>query len=202
MDPGRTEYWHDLGLAYVGASRWRDAASAFERTVQLAPWDARNIADLLQTQEVLAQNGDNSARARVPQLADQVVAADPNHPDAQFSRALAMQFIGNYAEALRSVQRALTLAPNAQVGQWYVTAGQVYVALGRPSEAVDVTRRGLTVVHATASVLAIRIELARDLLANRQAREALQEIDAVLAADPRNAAAQQVRSQIQAALAQ
>ncbi len=197
-DPGRAEYWHQLGFAYIGAQRWRDAAFALEHAVQLAPWDSRNISDLIQTQLILARDGDAAARRRALELADAVVRADPNYPAAQFSRAVVMQFTGNDAEALRAIERAMILQPGSRNEQWYVMATQLYVAAGRPADGVDVARRALTIVGPTVS---LRIELARALVATGQLQDALTQVDAILATEPANATAQELRAQIQLAMA-
>src|SRR5206468_12058506 len=72
-DPGRAEYWHDLGLAYVGALRWSDASTAFDHASRLAPYDARNISDMARAQLLLVGAGDPSARAKAVELGDRAV---------------------------------------------------------------------------------------------------------------------------------
>jgi Tfp pilus assembly protein PilF len=196
VDPNRAEYWHLLGLAYVSGGRWRDAAAAFDRAVRLAPWDLRNIGDLVQTQILLARDGDAAARVRAEQLVNEAVRRDPNYPDAQYTRAVVMQFIGNAPEALSSIERALTLSPQTTNAQLYVVATQSYVAVGRAEDGVRVARLGLSVTDSPQ----IRIELARALLASGRAGEALAEVDKVLAAEPGNAPAQRLRSEITAAI--
>jgi O-antigen ligase/tetratricopeptide (TPR) repeat protein len=195
-DPGRAEYWQKLGLAYVADVKWRDAAKALERAVALAPWDVRYSDDLAQTQLVLANDGDAAARARAVQLVNDTVRRDPNYPDAQFTRALVMQFVGNIPEGIRSIERALTLSPHATNATWYVVATQLYVAAGRAGDGVRVAQNGLLVVESPQ----IRIELARALLANGQAQEALVQVDRVLATEPGNAIAQRLRVEILAAI--
>src|SRR5207249_12266406 len=112
-DPGRAQYWSGLGLAYVAGSRWREASAAFDQARKLAPYDIRNTGDLAAVQMILASSGDTIARMRALQLADQAIAIDANNPGAHLIRATVMQFTGNLAEALRSVERALALDPHS-----------------------------------------------------------------------------------------
>jgi Tfp pilus assembly protein PilF len=195
-DPNRAEYWHQLGFAYVSGGRWRDAAASFDRAVRLAPWDLRNIGDLVQTQILLARDGDAAARVRAEQLVNEAVRRDPNYPDAQYTRAVVMQFIGDAPEALSSIERALTLSPRTTNAQWYVVALQLYVAAGRAEDGIRAAREGLFMVDSPQ----IRIELARALLVAGRAQEALVEVDRVLAAEPGNTAAQRLRFEILAAI--
>jgi tetratricopeptide (TPR) repeat protein len=199
-DSGRAEYWHRLGLAYVGGDRWRDAGGALERALLLAPWDVRLINDLVQTQLVLGRDGDSIARARALQLADDGVRRDPNYPPIHFTRAVVMQFTGNVPEAIRSIERAFALDPNSRNAQWYIVATQLYVAAGRPADGVRVARQGLGIAGSARSALQLRIELARALVAGGQAKDALVEVNNVLAVEPGNAAAQRLRSEIQLAM--
>lgn len=196
-DPGRADYLHDLGLAYIGAQRWRDASTAFERALAAAPWDVRVMGDLMKVELVLAQGGDQNARARALELADEVVRIDPNHADVQIGRATVLQGLGNNEGALQSVERAFALYPQSLIESWYVMATQLYVSVGRPGDGVAIAERGIRVLGQTVS---LRLELARALLASGRPQDALAQVDAILAADPNNGNAKQLRTQIQSAL--
>jgi O-antigen ligase/cytochrome c-type biogenesis protein CcmH/NrfG len=195
-DQGRSEYWQRLGLAYVAGARWREAASALERAIALAPWDVRSYSDLVATHLVLANAGDAGARARALQLVDEAVSRDPNYPTAHFTRAVVMQFSGNVSEGVRSIERALALSPRTTNAQWYVVATQLYVGAGRAADGVRVAQGGLLFVESPQ----IRIELARALLAMGQAQEALIQVESVLAVQPANTIAQRLRLQILAVI--
>jgi tetratricopeptide (TPR) repeat protein len=195
-DPGRAEYWQRLGLAYVAATRWGEAANALERAVALAPWDVRMSSDLVQTQLILANSGDIAARLRAIQLADDAVGRDRNYPPAHYMRAVVMQFTGNVPEGLRSIERALALSPRTTNARWYVVATQLLVAAGRATDGVGVAEGGLRIVESHL----IRIELARALLASGRPQEALAQVESVLAVEPGNAPAQLLRDQILATI--
>ena len=196
-DPRRGAYWDTLGLAYVSADRAGDAVSAFRRASDLAPYDYRYSGDLARAYAQAFQKGDASAAPRARQVAERVVAVDPNNPLTHLTRAVVMQVTGDLTEALRSADRALELdqSNNREI---YLTETQVLIGLGRPSDAVDVAGRGLARIPDPRNQVPLRVELARALALNGQLTEALKEIEAALAIQPSYAPAQQLRAQIQA----
>jgi O-antigen ligase/Flp pilus assembly protein TadD len=195
-DPSRGEYWHTLGLAYVATARWRDAATAFGRSVDLQPYNSSYIGDLAQVQLVLANGGDSAARARAVELADDAVRTDPNNPRAHLTRAGVMQATGNVPEALRSVQRAIVLDPQSTNPALYVAACQVFTASGRASECVLLARQGLALIGETNQSISLRLELARALVATGQRAEALAELDVALRIRPNDPTVERLRSEI------
>ncbi|MGH3118465.1 MAG: O-antigen ligase family protein, partial [Gaiellales bacterium] len=198
-DGRRAEYWDTLGLAYVSADSFRDAAAAFERASELAPYDVRYHGDLARAYVFLIQRGDATYTTRARDVAERAVAIDPNNPLANHTRAIVMQVTGDLPEALKSVERALALdqSNNREI---LLTATQVLFRLGRFPDAVAMARHGITRIPNPVNQVQIRTELARALAANGQLSEALREIDAALAIQPNQPSAQQVRAQIIAAL--
>lgn len=74
-------------LAYASASRWREAASAFERARLLAPYDIKYAGD-----EASARStGDVAARGAALGLGDDVIRIDPHNPRAHIIRATVRQ---------------------------------------------------------------------------------------------------------------
>jgi O-antigen ligase len=198
LDPGRAEYWHRLGLAYAAGARFREAGSSFERALQLAPYDVRYLGDLVVSQLLLADAGDSGSRSRALDLAERGVRTDANNPDAHLIRAAARQFVKDLPEALRSVERALSLSPGSRKERLYVTAAQIYIDSGRPADAVRVTREGLAILGTTVRTVPIRYELARALSASGQPSEALSELEIVLTLQPNHAEAQRLQAAIRA----
>jgi O-antigen ligase/tetratricopeptide (TPR) repeat protein len=198
-DGRRADYWDTLGLAYVSADRFRDAAAAFERASDLAPYDVRFYGDLARAYAFLIQRGDTTYIARAREVADRAVATDPNNPLANQTRAVVMHVTGDLPEALKSVERALALdqTNNKEI---YLTATQVLIRLGRLADATAMARQGIARIPDPRDQVQLRIELARALAANGQLSEALTEIDAVLAIQPNQPTAQQLRAQIRAGL--
>lgn len=199
-DPGRAEYWHGLGLAYVGANRLVDATVAFDRASRLAPYDVRYIGDQARALLILARNGDATARGKAIDLSERAIRTDPNHPDAQLTRAVVMQGTGNLPEALRSVQRALALDPQSRNVALWVTATQVRLESGSPTDAIRIARQGLGILGTSRGTIPLRIELARALVAIGQPLEALKELDLALSIQPNEPSVERLRAQISASL--
>jgi O-antigen ligase/Flp pilus assembly protein TadD len=197
-DSLRPQYWDTLGLAYVSADRMGDAARAFEHASTLAPYDVRYDGDLARALAVMAQRGDKSSADRSRVVAERAIRIDPNNPRAHETRAIVMQFTGDLPEALKSVERAVALDPQSDNSALYVTAAQIYTASGRATDAIRIARKGLTILYPPIRSVELRIELARALVAAAQPSNAVLELDAALAIQPQNQAAQQLRAQIQA----
>jgi len=206
LDSLRPQYWDTLGLAYVSSGRVGDAVSAFGHASNLAPYDVRYGGDLARALALQAQRGDKTSAVRATEVADRVVRTDPNNPLAQQTRAVVMQFTDNLPEALKSSQRAIALDRTSEVGyttnlDFYITGLQVLNALGRPLDAVTLARASIAKAPNPASEASLRLELARALMASGQLNEALTEVDRVLALQPGQPAAQELRAQVLAALA-
>ena len=197
LDGLRAYYWDTLGLAYISADRSLDAASAFERASQLAPYDVRFSGDLARAYVQLVQRGESKYKERARQAAESSVRMDPNNPRANLTRALVMAVIGDLPEAAKSVERALALDPHSTNLDLYLAAAQIYGASGRQQDAIFIARIATTNFSVQVT-LPIRIELARALAATGQRAEALMEIDTVLAITPNDPVALQLRSQIRA----
>jgi O-antigen ligase/tetratricopeptide (TPR) repeat protein len=200
-DPRRPEYWDGLGLAYIAAQRTTDAIGAFDRAAGLAPYNATFLGDLASANLLLAQSGDSSAGGRAREVAERVVRADPNNPQAHLTRAVVMQVTGDMSAALDSVQRALALDPASTNAHLYTTATQVLLANSRPSEAISVARRAIAILGASQDAFQIYVDLARAFAALGQRAEAIATLDAALKIRPGDPEALQLRSQISASMA-
>jgi cytochrome c-type biogenesis protein CcmH/NrfG len=199
-DPGRSVYWHYLGLTYIAGARWNDAIVALERAVKLAPYDVRPMGDLARAHLVLGSRGDDKERKAAVAAAETAVEIDPNSPHAQLTRAVVMQATGDLGAANRAAERALFLDPNSTNIRLWITATQVKIALGRAPEAVATARQGLAILGRFRSSADLRYELARALVLDNQPLEALKELDIALGMQP-SEAAERLRMQIRAGLA-
>jgi tetratricopeptide (TPR) repeat protein len=204
-DSLRPQYWHTLGLAFVSANRFGDAVTAFERASTLASYDVRYDGDLARALAILAQRGDKVSAVRARDVVDRVIRTDPNNPLAYQTRAVTLQFTGELSEALKSSERAIALDRTNSAGyttnpEIYVTAVQLLNALGRSSEAIVVARRGVAKLPGNPSSVPLRLELARSLGANGQLADALTEVEIAIALQPNDSNAQQLRTQLRAAL--
>jgi O-antigen ligase/tetratricopeptide (TPR) repeat protein len=199
-DPRRPEYWDALGLAYVGGDRLKEAASAFDQAMQLAPYNVRYHGNLARAYVVLFQRGDLAAGTRARDVAERAVRADPNNPLANLTRAIVMQVTGDLPAALTSAERALALDPVSNNADLYLTTTQVLIGTGRDADAVAMARRAIGTLANAQRTVPIRVELARALAMSGRAAEALVEIDAALSIRPNDPAALQLRSQIRASM--
>ena len=160
----------------------------------------RYYGDLARAYVVLIQRGDKTLVSPARDIAERVVRVDPNNPLANQTRAVVMMITNDLPEALKSVERALALdkSNNAEI---YLTKTQVLSGLGRPADAIASARFGITRIPNPLNQIQIRIELVRALVANGQLSDALTEVNALLGIQPNQPAAQQLKNQIQAALA-
>jgi tetratricopeptide (TPR) repeat protein len=172
-----------------------EAAAAFEQAVKLQPYSVRMLGQLARAYAVLAQRGDRTASDRAREVAERLARLDPNNERSHQTRALVMQVTGNLPEAVRSIERAFAIAPQSGNAALYVTASQVYLASGRVDDAIQVARQGTVLVSPLPSV-DIRVELARDLSAKGQQKEALAVLDEALLIQPGHRAAQALRTEI------
>jgi tetratricopeptide (TPR) repeat protein/O-antigen ligase len=198
-DPGRPEYWEGLGLGYVGAQRFADAAGAFTRASALTPYDVRYFGEVARAYVVLFQRGDATYKEKARALADKVVAIDPNNPQANLTRAIVMQVTGDLPEALKAAERALQLDPLSSNADLYLTATQILIASGRNDDAIVMAHRAIGILPNPQNTVPIRVELARALALSGQPAQALVELDAALAIRPNDPAALQLRTQIKGA---
>ena len=78
---------------------------------------------------------------------------------------------------------------------------QLLSSLNRPSDAVSIARRGISVFSVTPLSFDVRIELVRALLALGRPTDALAEIDIALGVRPNDPAALRLRAEAQARVA-
>ena len=203
-DPGRSEYWHALGLARAAAGRPTDAVAALEHAYQLAPYDVNTGSSYVRALLLLGQRADVTATERAGVVADRLVRTDPNNPVAHVTRALAMRATGDLEQAVVSVWRAVALDRTSPSGQTalrdtYVVGVQVLSAAGRHVDALTLADLGLSRLPGADIQVPLRIERARALAQGGRFEEAIRELDTVLAQQPRNSAALELRAQIEVA---
>ena len=126
---------------------------------------------------------------------------DANNPRAHLTRAVVMSSAGDIPQALVSIERAMDLDPESSDSQLYVTATQILSASGRSSEAIDMARHGLRVLGQSRGSVALRVELARVLVAAGRFTEALAEIDLAVGIQPKDVPALRLQSEIRQTVA-
>lgn len=78
-EPGNAEGWLMLGRSYTALGRYRDAAMAFRKAVDLLPGNANLLADLA---DVLAMDQGRRLAGEPARLIQQALDADPRHVKA------------------------------------------------------------------------------------------------------------------------
>ena len=199
-DPRRAEYWHGLGLAYVGAARFREAIAPFDVAVRLAPYEVRYLSDSATAQLAAFGLTDKQARMTALQLTDRAVAVDPNSPSAHLIRAQIRALTGDFSGALASVNRALYLDPQSTNDRLYVAAAQINIQLGRLAEAIAIAHEGLAILGLTPASVALRYELARALATSGQTAAALIELETSLSIQPNQPEAERLRTELRAGI--
>jgi O-antigen ligase/tetratricopeptide (TPR) repeat protein len=164
-DPGRAEYWHTLGLAYVGANRLTEANAALERANNMTPYLAGYTGDLIQVQLAFAQAVNAAAKARALDLTNELVARDGNNPISYYYRAQAMGVAGDTSGAIAAIERAFVLDPGSTNPDLYRIAAQHYIIAKRPQDAVDIARKGIAAIGPVQAPKELRDVLDRALAA-------------------------------------
>lgn len=135
--------WLNLGLALGRASRFAEAAEAFERAVALAPEQPephRRLADAL------------SQLGRLEEAAGAYRAAlrlQPAFPDAQFGLAMALKSLGRLEDAAEAYRRVIELQPGHRPAMTWLA--RVLLHLGRHAE-------GLAWLRETGGMIAFSAE--------------------------------------------
>lgn len=193
-DPGRADYWNQLGRALYLAKRWDDAAQAFDAAAARAPYESNYFDNLALTRLQQAAAGGEDARRRSAEAieaAQKGVHADPNSapPNATLA-GIAFQ-LGQYDLAQDAIARAIALFPANH--DYYDLQARAYLAQGRWADAETSALRGIDIEN-TVQLQLVRARALVELGRKEQARAVL---DDILRRDPINSAARTLRQQIQ-----
>jgi tetratricopeptide (TPR) repeat protein len=164
----------------------------------MAPYDVRYLGDLATSELLLMRDGDQSARGRAVRAAQQALDTDPNNPQASLTSAAVAFATGDVAGAVTSIDRAVALDPASLNARLYLTAAQIYLAGGRPEDALRLATEGLQHINAPGTRADVRVERARALAALDRVPEALAELDLALQVRPNDAAALRLRDELRA----
>ena len=196
LDGKRAEHWHGLGLSLVQLGRFAEAVGAFDQAVSLAPYHATYLGNLARAHLTLAAQGNQSARGAAASVARRAVETDPNNPDAHFTLALVSVNLGDHRAAADASERGMALARSWGTASVFETALRAYLAMGSPHEAERWGRLGVEQITPPPASVAVRVLLARALVAQGRIPDALAAVDAALSLDPQNQAALRLRSEL------
>ena len=147
--------WSNLGGALNDAGRHEEALEAFRQAAALRPRDPllqRNLGDGLQhlgrTREARA------AYTEGARLATEALAVNPKSAESHGALAICLAKLGEFDKALKQVELAAALAPNAP--EPFHRRAAVLALAGRRDEAIAALRAGLT--HGLAPTVVARDE--------------------------------------------
>ena len=103
------QHFHQLGSFFAARGRWKEAAQMFRRASSLAPDSYRAWSNL---GGVLTMSCDFPAGL---EAYDKALALQPDNPIAASNLGVTQLWMGRYAEAVASLQRAARYAPDYQV---------------------------------------------------------------------------------------
>lgn len=162
LDPGRPEYWHELGLAAGALGDGQEALRAFRRAAGLAPYQAVYLTNLAKAQILVGREGDANAQREALVTARAAVATDPYVAEVHYTLALALLSSGLAAEAAKASEaaehadRAAQLLPGSL--QYLQLAVTTHQRAGDLSRAIERQRQ---VAALTGNSLASRVRLAQ-----------------------------------------
>jgi O-antigen ligase len=110
-DPGRSQYWNLLGLAYDTAERWRESGDAYAEAARRGSYEAVFWMNLARSRARQSLAGDATSGGPDASLdaARRAVAIDPNNWDVHGVLGEVANAFGRYEESLRAMATALEL---------------------------------------------------------------------------------------------
>jgi O-antigen ligase/Flp pilus assembly protein TadD len=174
-DARRPEYWASLGTALAG-SNTAAAAMAYLTAAQRAPWQPLYWQDLALVYRAAGNPQGAMAAAR------RAVHVDPANAVARALVATLLLDAGDFIGAARDGENAVRIFPSEQTLEAPTLA---YIKLERWSDAIRLARLGLSLSDSAH----LHLRLAQALTGANQIAEARSELAIVLAADPKNAEA-------------
>jgi tetratricopeptide (TPR) repeat protein len=129
-DENAADIWMLKGNVLLDLERWTDAEQAFTRATELDPsllqaWTGKSVA--LREQKRLPDALAASERA---------LNVDAHSPDALNSKAYVLMAMGQYEQALTTIDEAIRQAPSATAGYYWDSKGEIYLNMGRYTDAV------------------------------------------------------------------
>ena len=198
LDADRADYWYELGRAYLRVSDERQAERSFSRAAELAPHQTPYLTTLARVQASRGLTGDRAEKQAALDTARRAASNDPNDPDAQVTLSIVAHVAGEPEECVAAGERAFSVGPQPSDANLYIAMGAAYQELGRSEDSERTVRLGLAMSGIPLPQLsALRLQLARTLVATGRPAEALSVLELLLSADPNYARALDLKDQIE-----
>ncbi len=123
------EYWLYLGVAYLEAGKWNDAAEAYKQAIKINPDYAEAHLGLGGAYTGLGKSDDAIGAFK------QAIRIKPHDAKTHFILGLAYRDLGMYKEAIEAHKQAIRIKPD--YAEAYVDLGSVYAKSGDYRTAID-----------------------------------------------------------------
>lgn len=180
LDPDSATALQIAALLAVDAGKSEDALTHLRRIVELGRGKDGDGDGYMEAARLLARVKDIEVRVR---LMNELLAMDPERPEAQFASAIIAASAGDNAGAERAAGRALELRPRWSEVQVFLV--RVLLAEGKKSEAADSLVR---FIGESPEDEALRTAYARLLVEQESYAEARKEFERLLESKPRDSA--------------
>lgn len=191
IDPGRADHWQVRGNAEENAGNLYLAAASYEEAARRAPYAPENWWNIARVNMRLFQAGDSTRKEAVLYVMEQALKSDPHGSESYSGAAKVTIVLGENEQALAWARKAISLFPKKD--NYYILAATAAHRLGRPEEAENILKTGLSAYSEDAIKLGfvdpLHLALAQLYLELGQIKKSEAEISFVLEKDPNNAEA-------------
>ena len=130
QNPKVAVYWFNLGLAYMKTTKFKLAKMAFQKCVELAP---ENVKALMYLASIPMDLGKAERKLKLFEMVTQI---DPLNYVAFYNKGLILNEIGRNHEALKAIEKSMSLNPNQSANIFYDKAF-ILIDLERFEEALQ-----------------------------------------------------------------
>lgn len=187
-DPGRADYWNDLGRSYSELQRWRLSAGAFIEATRRMPQVATYWMNLAKSRAQQALAGDESGGGKAGALgaARTAVDLDPNSPEPLVVLSDVAYAVGDYAASMEAGASALRLLPTSPSYDGYAARAAIAMSDGASA------RAGLEALLPVKESALLHVAIAQIALKQSDVSGARVHARRALELEPGNAGAQRI----------
>jgi tetratricopeptide (TPR) repeat protein len=167
--PGSAQAHSNLAIAYTQQDRYREAASEFEKAIQLDPHADEDRISYVKALCVLADF--STAKPVIDEYVDQ----KPSDAEALKLKGIVYRGLGKYAEAEPMLRRAIALNPNSYDSRYNL--GFVLAKLGKTREAREQLEKALQLKPASSEARFQLMSVLRTLGEGEKASEELRSFE-------------------------
>jgi tetratricopeptide (TPR) repeat protein len=167
--PNSAQAHSNLGIAYTQQDRYREAASQFQKAIQLDPRTDQDRISYVKTLCVLAEF------PTAEPVIDEYVDRKPNDAEALNLKGVVYRGLGKYAEAEPVLLRAVALNPTSYDSRYNL--GFVLAKLGKTREAREQLEKALQLKPASSEAQFQLMSVLRTLGEGEKANQELQSFE-------------------------